>query len=332
MQSNSLIQIKVLDILKDLGIEYKSAGQDNVRIKCLNPNHIERNPSMSVHKETGVIHCFGCSLKGSLFSLLGSKGLNFQESKNYLKKFITGGNSDEEVRNFLEKFVNSRSILLLNSENEDIVIPGHRILDAHPYLTTDRKLTSAEIVEWKMGSVNDAFYEEFRRFFGWIFIPIYQKEKLRNYFLRSTFGNGKEFGPYGRNDLLFGLDKFQDTSKKIYITEGIFDAIFFMRTRNQCVSALSNHLLPDQIKLLKSYKEVIIVPDNDAMGVKLIESAHQLIHNTKVSICFLPSHRKDAADCSLEELLESTYKEISINQYFMEKKYGANTSEIRKFV
>lgn len=268
-----------------------------------------------------------CHFRGNLFTLLNSKGLNFEESKNYLKKFLTGGSSDEEVRKFLENFISSRSVSLSETENKEIIIPGHRLLETHPYLS-ERGITPKEIVEWKMGSINDAFSIEFKRYFGWIFIPIYQNGILRNYFMRSTFGNGKEYGPYGRNDLLFGIDKYSDTKKKIYVTEGIFDSIFFMRTRNQCVAALSNKLLPDQIKILKAYKEVVIVPDNDLMGEKLIQSAHQLIHATKVSICFLPKHRKDSADCTIEELVESTYKEVSINQYFLEKKYGTNSSQI----
>jgi len=284
---------------------------------------VERDHSYTVNG----IAVHNCHFKGNLFTLLNSKGLNFEESKNYLKKFLTGGNSDEEVRKFLENFINSRSVSLIESENKEIVIPGHRLLETHPYLS-ERGITPKEIVEWKMGSINDAFNIEFKRYFGWILIPIYQKGILRNYFMRSTFGSGKEYGSYGRNDLLFGIDKFSDTTKKIYITEGIFDSIFFMRTRNQCVAALSNRLLPDQIKLLRLYKEVVIVPDNDLMGEKLIQSAHQLIHATKVSICFLPKHRKDAADCTIEELVESTYKEVSINQYFLEKKYGTNSGQI----
>lgn len=332
MQFNALLQINIPDILKDLGIEYQHAGPKNIRIRCFNPNHIENNPSMSIHIETGIIFCFGCQEKGNLFTLLNSKGFNFEESKHYLKKFLRGGNSDEEVREFLENYVNAREIALAEPNNKEIKIPEHRLLEISPYLMVNRGLTPTEIKEWKMGSVTDITNIEFRKYFGWIYIPIYKNNVLRNYFLRSTFGNGKEYGPYKRNDLLFGIDKFQNTSKKIYITEGIFDSLFFMRTRNQCVAALSNRLLPNQLKILKCYKDIVIVPDNDAMGVKLIESAHQLMHSSKVSICFLPSHRKDAAECTLEELLESTYKEISINTYFMEKKHGTYSSGINKFI
>jgi DNA primase len=327
MLRNPLIQIKIVDILKDLGIEYKSAGPDNVKIKCLNPSHIERNPSMYVHKETGGIHCFGCQFRGSILTLLYKKGFNFEESKQYLKKFLIGGNSDNEVRDFLEKFINSRSNTDLTEGTKDIKIPGNRLLESHPYLES-RGITSKEVQEWKIGIINDAISPEFRRFFGWIIIPIVQKGILRNYFMRDTFGSGKEYGPYGRNDLLFGIDKYSDISKKIYIVEGIFDAIFFMRTRNQCVAALSNNLLPDQLNLLKLYKEVVIVPDNDEMGEKLIRSAHRLIHSTKVSICFLPKNRKDAAECTIDELVESTYKEISINDYLLEKTYGTYPGKI----
>ena len=192
MQFNALLQINIPDILKDLGIEYQHAGPKNLRIRCFNPDHVERNPSMSIHIETGIIFCFGCQEKGNLFTLLHSKGFDFEESKHYLKKFVRGGNSDEEVRKFLEDFVNAREATLAESDNKEIKFPDHCLLDSHPYLIENRGLTSTEIQEWKMGSVTDITNIEFRKYFGWIYIPIYKNHVLRNYFLRSTFGNGKE--------------------------------------------------------------------------------------------------------------------------------------------
>lgn len=307
---NALHQIKVLDILDDLGIPYQSAGRHNVRIKCLNPNHVEKVPSMFIHKDLGIYFCFSCGIKGSIFSLLKIKGIENGNIKPYLKKFITGGNTDEEVYNYLNSFITSRLTSTGKEDIKEVTLPASELIENHPYLEK-RGLTKKEICDWNMSIVTE------HKFHDWILIPIIQGGILRNYFMRSTYNNGKIYGEYSRSDILVGLDTASDLNKKIYVVEGIFDMIFFRRTRNQCVAALSNRLLNEQQDILKKYKEVVVVPDNDERGNELVKSAYQMIHNTKISVCKLPPHRKDAAECTLEELLEATFKEKSVHEYFI---------------
>jgi DNA primase len=124
-----------------------------------------------------------------------------------------------------------------------------------------------------------------------------------------------------------------DLDKPIYITEGIFDSIFIQRTRNQCVAALSNDLLPEQLNKLKRYTRIVVVPDNDEQGDHLVAAAYKLIHHTNnIFVCKLPLNKKDAAMCTLEELLESTYNEIPITKYMLEKKYGTAQCRIVKSI
>jgi len=309
---------KIVDILNDLGIEYKQAGPDNYRIKCLNPHHHETHPSMSIHKDTGVIYCFGCKFKGNIFTLLNKSGFERGSIKNYLKKFLVGGDTVEERYQFLEEFINLRGINTSIDSSINVELPPNKLITSfNYYLEKERGLTQEEIQKWSMGVIESG------RNMGWILIPIYQNNILRNYFLRNSFGSGKMYGPYPRQDILFGIDKMNDFEKPLYITEGIFDSIFIQRTRNQCVAALSNNLLPEQLKILKQYKKIVVVPDNDEQGDNLVTAAYQLIHHTKnIFVCKLPFNKKDAAMCSLEEILESTYKEIPILQYIVEKKHG----------
>ena len=49
--------MNVEKLLKDIGIEYVDIGKD-YRVKCW--YHEEHKPSMTIHKETGVWHCFSC--------------------------------------------------------------------------------------------------------------------------------------------------------------------------------------------------------------------------------------------------------------------------------
>lgn len=316
----NLINLNVIDILNDLGIEYKPIGQYNVRIKCINPNHIENIPSMSIHLASGICFCFGCSYKSNIYSFLKANGVTEKEVKPYLTKFLVGGSTEKERYNFLNTFINTRGKDPLLEELKQLDIPPYKIIENHPYLE-QRGFTKKEIEEWLMGVVTEGKY------IGWIIIPIFQNGLLRNYFMRSPFNAGKRYGESSRNNILAGLNFVPEGTKKIYVTEGIFDAIAFRKTRNYCVAALSNRLLRDQLQLLKDFKSVVIVPDNDEMGKQLIYSARSLVHNTNVTVCKLPPHRKDAADCTLEELLEASYTEIPIIDYILkEHESGIKTS------
>ena len=62
--------MNVEKILTDKGLYYKHRGQD-LLINCLNPEHEDRNPSMSISSVTGVFHCFSCGFKGDIFDYYG---------------------------------------------------------------------------------------------------------------------------------------------------------------------------------------------------------------------------------------------------------------------
>jgi len=59
------------DLLIDKGIQYEISGRD-AKIKCLNPEHDDTNPSMRVDRVTGIFHCFSCGFKGNLFTHFGA--------------------------------------------------------------------------------------------------------------------------------------------------------------------------------------------------------------------------------------------------------------------
>ena len=61
----------VIELLNKQHIVYTVSGQD-FQIKCLNPDHDDRNPSLRVDKVTGVMHCFSCGFRGNIFSHFGT--------------------------------------------------------------------------------------------------------------------------------------------------------------------------------------------------------------------------------------------------------------------
>jgi len=313
--------IKVEEILINLGIEYRSAGQDNFRIKCINPEHDEKIPSMFIHKESALINCFGCFLHGNIFTLLKYSGITGIDAIVYLQKFAKDGYTAEEVKKALEQFVTNRKGDKQDEtiKYENIEMPQHRLIDNNFYLEK-RGITSAEMKEWNMAVVTQG------KHLGWILIPIYQDGVLRNYFMRDTFGPGKIYGSYPRHDLLAGLDLSLDTNAPLYLTEGIFDAIALRKAGVQAVACLSNRLLKGQVTVLKRYSKIVVVPDNDKMGLLLVESAGDLIHSCEVTVSVLPAHRKDAGDCTLEEIQKALRYKIPWNTFLIDKKFFSKIS------
>ena len=71
--------MKVVDLLQERKIEFKPSGRDFL-VKCLNPEHEDRHPSMRIDTITGVFNCFSCGYKGNLFKLYGAPS-NFLDIK-----------------------------------------------------------------------------------------------------------------------------------------------------------------------------------------------------------------------------------------------------------
>lgn len=60
----------VQELVADRGLEYKLSGRD-VLIKCLNPDHADRDPSLRIDKLTGVGHCFSCGFRVNIYKYFG---------------------------------------------------------------------------------------------------------------------------------------------------------------------------------------------------------------------------------------------------------------------
>ena len=88
----------VKEILEDKNIKYTARGRDYI-IRCLNPEHEDRNPSLRVDKISGLFHCFSCGYAGDLFK-------HFNINK---EKFIDI--KAQQVLEKIQKLINKKSLL-----------------------------------------------------------------------------------------------------------------------------------------------------------------------------------------------------------------------------
>lgn len=66
-------------IFQDRKVNYTPSGHD-LLIRCLNPDHEDRNPSLRIDKVSGMGHCFSCGWKVNIFKHYGIIH-NFQSSR-----------------------------------------------------------------------------------------------------------------------------------------------------------------------------------------------------------------------------------------------------------
>lgn len=62
----------VEELLNSRGIDFKPSGKDFL-IRCLNPDHEDRNPSLRIDRTTGIFNCLSCGYSGNLFNHFGEK-------------------------------------------------------------------------------------------------------------------------------------------------------------------------------------------------------------------------------------------------------------------
>jgi DNA primase len=89
---------------------------------------------------------------------------------------------------------------------------------------------------------------------------------------------------------VFGWDLQQDDWQYAIVVEGIFDALSI-----NGLAVMHNDINPSQVQLIKNLeRSIIVVPDQDAAGLKLIDRAAEL--GWAVSIPDWPEDVKDVND------------------------------------
>lgn len=291
--------IDVAHFFNKLGITYKEVG-DDLKLKCF--FHEDKNPSFSISKSEGLWHCFSCKRSGNIFTLIydltGAHGI---EAISMVKEIEKTETDEERIKAQIVAAVTPKE-----TGNIEVITPKYIPIRAHPYLI-DRGFTESEILEWGMGEVAEDPYR------GWIIVPIYQNHKLQNYFMRSTKANRKLYGKYSIKHVFAGLDSAMDFNRPLYIVEGIFDMIFLRRIGVQVIASLTNRLYKPHKDILRQYKHVVLVPDNDAPGWELVDNASALIYDIpRLGVSTIPNDKKDTAECTNRELLSLVNNEVSL--------------------
>jgi len=245
---------------------------------------------------TNVIsyHCFNCGYTTGWHggSVLGHKFINL----------LTSINIEDSV-------VNKLKIESLKEKDQDIVVePERKVnLDWESIVLPNNSIPISDKVDKKvlayLQSRGKGIYENWD--FYWspdtymdlnsrIIVPCYFKNKIVGWVSRHIKPNKDTTPKYYVNvqrDYLFNVDQLYTKDRKyVILVEGPFDAIGI-----DGVGLLGSQVTDIQAEFLNSFnKKIILVPDRDRAGKKLIPSA--IKHGWAVSFPDWDKNVKDVAD------------------------------------
>jgi len=272
---------------------------DNIQVCC--PYHKdgqERRPSAGIKKSDGIFHCFSCGETHTLQEMISHCFGKYDDVVGafgwewLLKNFLTV--SIEERKSIALDFLRNKEepIVTYVSEEE---LDKYRVY--HPYMWK-RKMTP-EVVD-----IFDIGYDEDTKS---ITFPVRDKQGRTLFIARRSvvtkffnYPAGVEKPVYG----LYELSKYGQYTKEVIICESMIDAIYFWTVGKYAVAlnGLGNELQFKQLKEMQCRK-FILCTDSDEAGMKARMRIKKNVRNKLITEYVLPEGRKDANDCTPEELL-----------------------------
>ena len=239
----------VEELLQEKAIQYIPKGKDFI-VKCLNPEHPDKNPSMRIDRITGIFNCFSCSYKGNIFTLFGKKANQLQVRRDLLKKKIG------------EK----------RAESIGLSLPSSSI----PYIGNWRDIRPETYHKF------EAFQDHSKEFVGRIVFPIRDiSGKIVAFNARHTTGGLPKYliSPSGAKMPLFPSTA-EPIKGSIILVEGIYDMINLHDkglTNAICCFGTRN-INEDKLSILKlrGIETIDIFFDGDDAGQKAAETVKNL--------------------------------------------------------
>ena len=240
-------------------------------------------------------HCFNCNFTAS-FTL--GRPVNHKARKlltwlGVSKVEIDWLNLESLRHKSIHDILDDRSkVITASIKFKDIELPKNA------RLLTSEDINVANYLNKRGINVNDYAFmitpEDKGRNKNRIVIPYTNKGKIVGYTSRYLDNKIPKYINEQQKGYLFGLDLQKDNWEYAIVTEGVLDAISISG-----LAVMHNRISDKQSQQLKQlYREVIVVPDQDKAGLKLIDDALQ--NGFNVSIPNWGSGVKDVNDAVIK--------------------------------
>ena len=308
--NNVPFETDLLTILEELKAQLSANGiqlfhsmrdtPDNVQVCC--PYHKggqEKRPSAGIKKSDGTFHCFSCGeihtfqemishCFGRSDDIVGAFGWEW-----LLKNFLTV--SVEERKSLNLDFLRDASAKNTTLYISDDELDRYRVY--HKYMWK-RKMTPEVVEIFDIGydcSTNSITFPVRDIRGRCLFVA--RRSVATKFF---NYPAGAEKPVYG----LYELSQLPQYPKEIIICESMIDAIYFWTVGKYAVAlnGLGNELQFKQLRDMPCRK-FILCTDSDDAGMRARARIKKNIRNKLITEYVLPEGRKDANDCTQDELI-----------------------------
>ena len=258
---------KVKAVLQEENIEFVEKGAD-LLVRCFNPDHDDRNPSMRVDHATGVFHCWSCGHKGNVFT----------EFNRDIPHF------DIAQYRILQKIANLRAL------SSHLEIPK----DAQIFSETHRGIPAHLFREASAFTSN-----HFRELQDRIIFPIFGVDgTILNFIGRGTHSNAPpKYLYFPRKEVYVYPQKVGN--KRILLVEGLFDRLNLLKygIRNAHVAfgtkTITRHTVMSILAplLMQGVTQIDLLFDGDKAGRDGMRDTSEIIEkycNIPVDCIYLP--------------------------------------------
>lgn len=276
----------VKELLVSNSVEYTPSGRDYL-IKCLNPEHIDVNPSLRIDKITGVGHCFSCGYRVNLFKYFGIvtdyQNARVSQIKEKIQKVFSETYGLSMPKGWVPFYKNYRNI-------------SADVFKTFEAFTVDNQEELENRVVFPLKDANNKIIA----FIGRHFISDI-KPRYRVY-------------PGGVELPLFP-SKLYPVNGTLVLVEGIFDALNLIDKGIPNVAAMlgtqslysKKGINKEKTTLLKlqGITKLVLLLDGDPAGIKAAQELQPLLEkeNFFVSVIDLPENM-DPGDLSVEEVAQ----------------------------
>lgn len=300
----------------ELGLNYVRNCTDDFKIECINPFHVDTNPSAYINKTNLKYHCFGCHDRGNLVTMIERlKDLTEQEAEDYLIHFAGLDITDREcrvVRNRPDLPQHKEYQLSFNYRRDWSKLNCNYIRT----FVQDRKFDLELFSKTYIG-----YNEKLRS----VTIPIIHGTSIVNIAERYIFpADPSEKIKYKKDSLLslcmWGLFEDYNQVKPVFC-EGVFDAIRLRSAGFNAFAVLSNQLPKMKKDLLMAYfpaGDWTLVPDNDDGGKEMIQQWRSMLNYTSVKVGVITNH-KDPDQMTKQDILTMMDNRINLLDMFIEQ-------------
>ena len=326
VQFNAELEDIIGELQKQLAIngiqllqKIKNSGED-IMVQCpYHGNGQERRPSAGIRKTDGLFHCFACNETHTLAEVIshcfGKDSTGIFGWRWLLKNFATVQVTERKDLNV--NLLMSRQNDQIDHRDEQIEYVSEEELDSyrytHPYMY-ERGLTDEIIDVFDIGfdSVSNCITFPVRDINGnCLFVARRSvKTKFFNYpqgVVKPLYGLYELYQcdyPDGYEDYDGVWHEISHFPSEVIVTESMLDALVFWVVGKYAVAlnGLGNELQFKQLRELPCRK-IILATDMDDRGLEARQRIRENIKNKIITEYFFPKGRKDANDCTRDELM-----------------------------